>query len=100
VTAGYLSVAAIALLLGAGPAVAAPPSSLKDQVQAISASFICPEQLANDGERADMRQDLSRRLAALRLSFGQAQRVVDTLMTIHGCAPSGLVPARLTNAAR
>lgn len=97
--ASFLSVSAL-LLLAAAPAVAVPPPSLKDQVQSISASFICPEQLANDGERADMREVLSRRLAALRLSFGQAQRVVDTLMTVHGCARSDMVPAQLTSAAR
>ena len=91
-----VAVVAIGMVLVASPAIAAP--ALNDEVQAISASFVCPDALPDDAAREDMREGLGRRLASLHLSLPQAQRVVDMLMTVHGCAP--LRTTQLVNATR
>lgn len=78
----YRFALALAVMVAACyPATASVSEDLSD----INASFICPQALASDGERKAAMTALSRRLAALHLSYAQGQRVLQTMMSVHAC---------------
>lgn len=105
-----LKVTRIALIgcieaLAASAAVASPQPDLAADLQTTSATFVCPEKLGSDDERRLAMDAVGRKLAAHRLSYAQAQKVVATLYSLHGCgvrtetAAAAVGSAAITSAA-
>lgn len=91
--------------LVATTAVASPRPDLATDLQTISSNFVCPEKLGNDDDRKLAMEVVGRKLAAHRLSYAQAQKIVATLYSLHGCgvrtetASAAVGSAAITSAA-
>ncbi|RVT90480.1 hypothetical protein EOD43_19715 [Sphingomonas crocodyli] len=81
----------LGLTLIALPGPASAQADLAADLQAINASFVCPETISNDAARKTAMDDIGRRLASHRLSYRQAQKVIETMYGLHGCGtgPAG-----------
>lgn len=70
--------------MAGGSALAARPG-MAAELAAINASFVCPETLPTDADRKAFSNALSQRLAAQRLTYQQASKVVQTIYGLHRC---------------